>query len=333
MRGITRLVSPEQIRLLADGRRLAILRRLLAEPATLSQLGKAFGKHPAWIRHHVKVLESAGLVALARTQVVGGFVEKYYEATGQGFAITGLVLPEWPDGRSLVLTGSHDLALERLGARLAHRRHGSRLYPWVLGSLDGLIALRQGAGHLAGCHLLDVEAEEYNAPYVARLFPGQEMVLVTLAHREQGLVTRRGNPLAIHGLEDLARPDVRLANRIRGSGTRIWLDRRMRELGLTGSRVRGYERELATHTDVASAVAEGSADLGLAIRAAGTVPELDFIPLFKERYDLVMPLDLYQSHQAMPLLDELHQGAFWREVEALGGYDTAHSGESRQLTG
>jgi putative molybdopterin biosynthesis protein len=207
------------------------------------------------------------------------------------------------------------------------------LLPLPLGSLDGLIALRQGVGNLAGCHLLDPEHDEYNLPYVRRLFPGQPMAVVTLAWREQGLLVQRGNPRAIRDLADLARPDVRWANRNRGSGTRVWLDRRLSRLSVPARRVRGYDQELSTHAEVASAVASGQADAGLAIRAAAQARDLDFIPLLKERYDLVLPAEACRDAATTPLLDELQTADFRRATEGLGGYDAADCGAVVLVTG
>lgn len=327
MDSIQQVESAEQLKVLADDRRLAILRVLMAEPATLSGLGRVFGQHPAWIRHHLKQLEQAGLVRMTTTRQVRGFVEKYYQATARAFAINTLILPRHPERELIVALGSHDLALELL----ADHMHQDHRLPDVLalpvGSLEGLIALRQGAGHLAGCHLWDTEQGEYNRPYVRHLFPGRPVALVTLAHRQQGLLVPPGNPRKMRDLEDLAQEDAVFINRNQGSGTRLWLDHHLGNLGISPQQIRGYQRAVSTHTAVARAVAEGQADAGLGLLAAARQGNLDFIPLFQERYDLVIPQEQYESALLQPILDRLQSAGFRRAVEGLGGYDITHTGE------
>ncbi|MHB0875677.1 MAG: substrate-binding domain-containing protein [Anaerolineae bacterium] len=329
-----RVDALEQIEALADGRRLAILRRLMVAPATLSQLGHAFGKHPAWIRHHLKKLEDVGLVQFVGTRELPGFTEKYYQAAAGAITIHRLIAPEPAVSGGLTAVGSHDLALEALALELAGTRHAVPLSTVALGSLDGLIALRQGCGDLAGCHLLDTQEDTYNAPYVERLFPGEEMVLLTLAEREQGLIVAPGNPLGLQRLADLqsGSPDcgggraVRFVNRKRGSGTRLWLDRALRQAGVPAAVVCGYDVEAGTHTEVAAAVAEGRADAGVGIMAAARRLGLGFVPLFRERYDLAMTAERLSDARLQPLLDCLSRDVFRHHVESLGGYDARHCG-------
>lgn len=326
MHNIERLQSYEQVKILADPRRLAILRLLLARPATLTQLGRSLQEHPAWIRHHLKLLEQAGLVDMAEVRVSAGYLEKFYRARAGAFLLQELVLPEMPDQDTLVFAGSHDLALELLANLPRQRLH---LLSMPVGSLDGLAYLRQGLSHLAGCHLLDPENGEYNVSYVRHFFPDRPMALLTLAEREQGLLVAAGNPRKVRGLEDLGRTDLILANRNRGSGTRLWLERSLRQMGLPAEQVRGFESELHTHTQVAQAVRSREADVGLGIRAAARQFDLDFIPLFHERYDLVIPEERVEDPRLAPLLDHLNSKEFRRNVGDLGGYDTTHTGEKQ----
>ncbi|MCA9932781.1 MAG: helix-turn-helix domain-containing protein, partial [Anaerolineales bacterium] len=268
----------EYLKLLADNNRLMILRHLMAGPATLSQLSKLLSTYPARLRHHVKLLEEAGLVALTNTRVGQGFVEKFYQATARAFVVNLTLLPVSLPIGAIVVWGSDDLALERLAAHLHEMDGMPDLFTLPVGSLDGLIALRQGLCQLAGCHLLDAETGEYNSAHVRRLFPGQEMLLVTLAYRQQGLMVAPGNPLAVHSLADLTREDVRFANRLRGAGTRVWLDLQLRQLEISPLEIRGYETAWRTHLQVAEAVATGQADVGLGVKAAVRPFQLDFIP-------------------------------------------------------
>ena len=315
----------EQIKLLADTRRLTILRKLMAGPATLTQLGEAMGETPAWVRHHVKLLELAGLVELVETHISSGVVEKFYRAHAGGLLLQELILPEDTALPSVIFSGSHDLAVELL-ARQLEKELNMMILP--VGSLDGLVALRQGLCHLSGCHLLDVNGE-YNLPFIRHFFPDRVVLVFTLAQREQGLMTAPGNPKTIHSLEDLARSDVTFINRIPGSGTRLWLDRRLQALAIPVKSIQGYENVARTHTQCALQVQDGKADVALGLHAAAHQDQLDFIPLFHERYDLVIPQE--QIKMLRPMLDTLQSAAFRRSIESLVGYDTIHTGEQIPL--
>lgn len=324
MRPFWTIQSFDEIKILSDPRRLTILRLLMAAPATLTQLGRALGEHPAWIRHHLKKLEQAGLVEMVAEQVSGGVVEKFYRARARVFAFQQIILPGDLARQPLIFSGSHDLALELLGQMSAGHLD---LITIPVGSLDGLVALRQGLCQLAGCHLFDPASGEFNTSFVRHFFPDRAVVLLTLAEREQGLMVAPGNPLKINGLADLAREEVTFINRNRGSGTRLWLDGQLQSLGITPARVRGYRQEVHTHTETAQAVQQERADVGLGIRAAASQFGIDFIPLFNERYDLVIPQEHFQSPALGALSDMLVSGDYRRKVQALGGYDTAHTGE------
>jgi putative molybdopterin biosynthesis protein len=325
MRFIEHLHDFEQIKLLADPRRLKILRQLMSAPASLTQLGHALGEHPAWVRHHLKQLEQARLVEIVETRITSGVVEKFYRACAGGLLLQELILPEEPSHPVVVFSGSHDLAVELLARQLSKHMHMLTL---SVGSLDGLVTLRQGLCHLSGSHLLDQNGE-YNTPFVQHIFPDRPMQVVTLAHREQGLMTAPGNPKTIRTLADLAREDVTFINRIAGSGTRLWLDRQLQDLDIPVDAVRGYLTSVSTHTECARAVLSGQADAALGLRAAAHQFSLDFIPLFHERYDLIFSPD--QADLLNPLLDTLQTGAFRRGIEGLTGYETMHTGEQIPL--
>jgi putative molybdopterin biosynthesis protein len=227
--------------------------------------------------------------------------------------------------RTIVHIGSHDLCLDLLSQFLAD--DGRRFTSANAGSLGGLTALRRGHAHLAGSHLLDPATGEYNISYVKQLLPDMPVVLMTFMHREQGLIVAPGNPKGIKGLAALAREDVRFVNRQRGAGTRVLLDYHLGKLGIDPERVNGYKREEFTHLAVAVAVQSGVADCGLGIAAAARALNLDFIPLEKERYDLVIPRQHYESDLLRPLLDLILGPNMRRVVAELPGYDTEHMGE------
>ena len=314
----------EQIKLLSDSRRLQILRLLMASPASLTQLAKTLHQSPAWVRHHILALETAELIELSEVRSTGKVTEKFYRAKAGAFLLQELILPE--GGKpAIVFSGSHDLALEKIGAQIADHL---TLFTLPVGSLDGLVNLRQGLCQLSGAHLLD-KSGEYNAPFVRHLFPDRVMDLITFAYRTQGLILAPGNLKGVRGAADLARAGLRFINRNSGSGTRLWLDTELERLGIPSESIDGYEHVVNTHTECARAIASGQADAALGLQASAQQYALDFIPLFEERYDLVLQRE--QENSLAPLLEHIQTAAFRRDLSTMTGYNTSHSGEQIQL--
>lgn len=241
-----------------------------------------------------------------------------------------LVEPRSIDNTILAI-GSHDMTLDLLADLLRRRTPTLRMVSAHVGSYSGLLALQRGEAHLAGSHLLDEETGDYNLGSIDKLLVahGIHGVLLGFVHRTQGLMTPPGNPKGIHTLRDLAREDVLFVNRQRGAGTRVLLDYQLGQQGISPRAIRGYERQEYTHLAVAAAVASGAADCGLGILAAARALGLDFVPLFGERYDLVIPQTHYASDLLAPLLALMRDPAagFAQAVQALGGYETAHMGQ------
>lgn len=227
--------------------------------------------------------------------------------------------------RTAVIVGC-DPALSLLGAHLARRYPAFRL-AWVhSSSLAALRMLGRGEAHAAGTHLWDPASGEYNVPHVRRELAGRRLVIVTLSQWQQGLIVARGNPKAIAGPADLARADIAIVNRQPGAGSRAMLDLWLREVDVQPRRVRGYEHEVASHLEVAEAIASGAADAGPGILAVARAFGLDFIPLREERYDLVIPVEFLNAPPVQALLDIAVSGPFQAELEALGGYDASRAG-------
>ena len=235
------------------------------------------------------------------------------------------------DGNSLLIVGSDDLALDLLVGQLKQRDPEISIEVIHAGSLGGLVALQEERADLAGIHLLDEETGEYNYPYVKHLLPGRKVAIVHLAYRVQGLIVPGGNPKGIKGLEDLTNSDITIVNRQKGSGTRVLLDFELRKRGIVSSEIKGYQREVDTHLAVATSIARGEADVGLGIEAAARSCGLDFMPLFRERYDLVIPADKYRSKRLSPLLQIIASEDFRTVVTSVGGYDTSQTGATTFL--
>jgi molybdenum cofactor synthesis domain-containing protein len=236
-----------------------------------------------------------------------------------------LASPEDIDG-TLVVLGSHDNTLDLLATLLRRRDPRLRLSSGHVGSLGGLMALRQGRAHLGGSHLFDPQTNTYNLTYIEKYLPGLPLKLINLAWREQGLMVLPGNPKNIRSVPDLARPEVRFINRQRGAGTRLLLDYLLKEAGIEPTAVQGYEREEYTHMAVAANVKSGTADAGLGILAAARALGLDFIPLTPERYDLVVPEETFHDPRFQTLLEVMRSREFATAALSLGGYDLKDCG-------
>ncbi len=231
----------------------------------------------------------------------------------------------------LIFIGSHDLSLDRINGLLAQRNMGIFLAIGAVGSLGGLFALRKGKAHLTAIHLLDPETHTYNLPYIKRYLSGHKVRLIHLLKRTQGLMVRKGNPLGITSIRDLVRKDVQFVNRQRGAGTRVLLDVLLERENISPNQLNGYTHEVATHTMVAAEIRGGMSDCGMGIQAAAEALDLDFIPLAKEPYDLVIPEEFIKDWRIEGLLEIIRSKTFRETVQTLGGYDLSESGNEKGI--
>ncbi len=228
---------------------------------------------------------------------------------------------------TIVCIGSHDNALDVLSNYLKKKFILYSMSSAHVGSMGGIMAIKKSEAHIAGTHLLDEESEEYNIAFARKFLKDIPLKLINLVYREQGLIVRKGNPKNIKGIEDLLRDDVIFINRQPGSGTRLLTDKCLRDKGMAHENIRGYDKEEFTHMGIASAVLSGVADAGMGILTAAMVLGLDFIPIAKERYDLLIK----KEHLDMPMIQALLQtvmsnGEFRDTVSSLGGYDVSDMG-------
>jgi len=230
---------------------------------------------------------------------------------------------------TIMAIGSHDMTLDILADFLRRQQPEQSLSSAHVGSLSGLLALQRGEAHLAGSHLLDEETGAYNVGYIERLLTahGIRVLLLGFVNRVQGLMVPKDNPKRLTTLADLVRADVSFVNRQRGAGTRVLLDFELKRNNLDPRAIQGYARQEYTHLAVAAAVKSGAADCGLGIMAAARALALDFVPLFNERYDLVIPIAHYESELLQPLLATIRAPHFAQTVQALGGYETGQMGQ------
>jgi putative molybdopterin biosynthesis protein len=227
----------------------------------------------------------------------------------------------------LIICGQ-DVVLDILTSHLEQQLPQLRFLRRYIGSTDGLLALYHGSANLVATHLWDSDSNEYNIPYVRRFLPGHQTAIYNLVYRMAGFYVPKGNPQKITGWSDLSRPELRLVNRECGSGARVLLDEQIRLLNLDRLTLKGYEHEVTSHLAVASSVARGEADVGVGIeKAAFQVQDLEFIPLQKERYDLVMRKEDLRMPHFQCLLAILRSPDFQAEINGLGGYDLSKTGQ------
>ncbi len=205
------------------------------------------------------------------------------------------------------------------------RTKGVALVAGEESSRQALIGLAKGEAHVAGCHLLDDTKGTYNSSWVQQLVPFP-CTLVAFASWQQGLIIGYGNPKQLNSVVDIGKPGIRLVNRQAGSGSRDLLDRLLADAGVPTDSIEGYDREEWGHLAVAAAVASGSADVGIGVKAAAVAMGLDFLPLEEERYDLVVPNHFLNEESVQILLDLLRRPVLHRRVESLGGYDASDMG-------
>jgi len=294
MKKVQPINSFGMIKLLADSRRMNILRLLMASPATLTHLARTLKQSPAWVRHHTLTLESAGLIEVSEIRKTGKVTEKFYRAKADALLLQEVILPKTKKP-AIVFSGSHDLALEGIAEHL--EKHVS------------LLSMPVG----------------YNTPFVRYLFPDRDVEIITLAYRTQGLMLANGNPKSIKKIADVAKPNIKFVNRNAGSGTRLWFDSELKKLKIPAEKIIGYNKEVKTHTEAAALVFANKVDMSLGLQAAAHQYNLDFIPLFEERYDLVLPRE--NEKILLPVLDYLQTSAFRNELNILTGYNATHSGE------
>lgn len=228
---------------------------------------------------------------------------------------------------TVVVIGSHDNTLDLLADRIRLGHDDVSISSSHVGSMGGLMAIRNRACHMAGAHLLDPVDGSYNISYIEKYLPGEPVRVVNLVMREQGLIVPKGNPKEIRGIEDFTTKGLGFINRQAGSGTRILFDYKLKSLGLSVADIKGYENEEYTHMSVAVAVLSGRADAGLGIMAAARALDLDFIPVITEEYDLVIPERFFKTRQIQTVLDTISTDGFKSRVSALGGYGTEKTGE------
>ena len=231
------------------------------------------------------------------------------------------------DDKSIIICGQ-DMILDILSRNIESSLPSIKSYRSYMGSYNGLYNLYNNKSSIASSHLWDWETSEYNIDFVKKLLPGIPCTIINLTYRTQGFYVQKGNPKNINGWEDLKRDDLSYVNREIGCGVRVLLDGKLRELNISSNEINAYNYEENSHLAVASAVARGKGDFGIGIeKVAKQIDNIDFIPLQKERYDLVIKTNDLENPIYKQILNIINSDTFKDELEGLGGYDLKDTGK------
>lgn len=233
---------------------------------------------------------------------------------------------------NILLISGEDIILDTLSRYLSKHPKGSRTALSCVSSYRSLVNLYEGEAHIAACHLWDSNTNQYNISYVEKFLPGIPTIIIHLVSRIEGFYVQKGNPKKINGWEDLKRKDIIFANRENGAGTRVLLDQHLKSLGISSKDIKGYNDKYLTHVAVASIVSSGKADFGLGIeKTVHQIPDIDFIPLQKERYELILKKEDLDNIPFDALIDILHSENFKMELNGVKGYDLSEIGKITEV--
>lgn len=231
-----------------------------------------------------------------------------------------------PSTNKKVIISGQDLALDLLG-KYIEKKQSNKVLRSHEGSFNGVMALYNGESDIASLHLYDGDTGDYNTPYLKKVFVSHSYILLNLISRRAGFYVKKGNPLRIQSMDDFKTKSLKLMNREKGSGARTFLDEQLRIRHISPSSIEGYNEEEMSHIDVASAVANGNADIGIGIEKISKLIDVDFIPLVRERYDIVL-LKTPENQLLLETVKEiLNSTDFQSEVVALGDYDVSQMGQ------
>jgi len=228
---------------------------------------------------------------------------------------------------ALLASGSNDPILDMLQTYMKKSYPDFYIFSANTGSTDGLKALNMGYTDIAWSHLFDPKSGEYNIPFLSIYLPNVKPVVVNLFSRDLGFVVAPKNPCHIRGFEDLTQKRVRFINRQKGSGTRVLLDYHLKRLKISSSEIQGYEREIYTHFEVGLSILSKEADVGIATIAVSKLLGLPFIPITRERFDMILDQSTFFGKGIQAFIEILNSEGFRNRVEGLGSYDFKNSGK------
>ncbi|MGE8036454.1 substrate-binding domain-containing protein [Lysinibacillus sp. NPDC093692] len=253
-------------------------------------------------------------------------LQLYIQKSKSGATTTASTTSTIPSTNKKVIISGQDLALDLLG-KYIEKKQSNKVLRSHEGSFNGVMGLYNGESDIASLHLYDGDTGDYNTPYLKKIFVSHSYILINLISRQAGFYVKKGNPMQIQSMDDFKTKTLKLMNREKGSGARTFLDEQLRIHHISPSSIEGYNEEEMSHIDVASAVANGNADIGIGIEKISKLIDVDFIPLVRERYDIVL-LKTPENQLLLETVKEiLNSPDFQAEVVALGDYDVSQMGQ------
>ncbi|WP_336635030.1 helix-turn-helix transcriptional regulator [Lysinibacillus fusiformis] len=251
-----------------------------------------------------------------------GYIQK--RKTGNA-ASTPVVASQTKKLPKIIISGQ-DVVLDVL-AKYMEKRQSSKVLRSHEGSFNGIMAMYTGECDIASLHMFDGDTGDYNTPYIKKIFVSHPFLLINVVSRRAGFYVQQGNPLELEAFKDFKTKSFTLINREKGSGARTLLDEQLRIHHIAPSTIDGYDKEEMSHLDVASAVANGYADVGIGVEKIAKLVNVDFIPVIRERYDIVL-LKTPDNQQLIDIVKEILTSVdFQSEVAALGDYDVSQMGQ------
>ena len=226
---------------------------------------------------------------------------------------------------NIFIAGSDDIFLRKIIDEY-NRKNNSTIYYAPIGSMNGLKVLKKGGATMSCVHILDIEKKEYNLSYLDRYLSKDGYIVVHMFYREQGIFLQKNNPKGINSIQDIATKGAIFINRNQGSGTRLLFDFLLMEKGIEPSAIKGYNNEVGSHLEAGLNVIKGNADVSFGVIHLAHMLDLSFIPIFKERFDLVIPEEHFQSTHVKKFLTFFEQPALMSHIKDFTGYDASGIG-------
>lgn len=229
---------------------------------------------------------------------------------------------------NIVICGQ-DLLLDDICTMFNEKKKGNcQAYRSPVGSYNGLYEMYQHDNYVATCHLWDGKSDTYNLPYILRMLPGERVAVFHLLKRWQGFYVKKGNPKNIKEFADIAREDVKLINREKGSGIRVYIDEMCKLLDIDQDNINGYDNIATSHLVAASMVERGNADVAIGNeKTSRQLSGIEFIPLKEESYDIVFREKDLKKPEYQRLIDIIRSEQFRMGAEAVDGYDVTNMGD------
>ena len=228
---------------------------------------------------------------------------------------------------ALLASGSNDPILDLLLTAIKKNHPDFNIFSANSGSVAGLEALNTGLTDIAFSHLFDPQTGDYNTPYLKQYCPDNQPLIVNLFYRQVGFIIAKPMANIFTGWESISLKNIRFVNRQKGSGIRIMFDHELKNRGIAGSDILGYDNEVYRHFEVGLSLVSGEADVGIASAAVAKILDLNFHPLVSERFDMVLDKNTFFQPAIQAFIETLQSDQFKNRVARIGNYNFKDAGK------